>query len=106
MARDPAWFTPTTNLLRAFKQSLRPFSLFTCAVCAVWLLKKAGDEMLRISDTFPAPPPLKLLGALDESELECIVSKKSDQLYVSGRDRGWNKVKRHAWSEANRESAD
>jgi bifunctional non-homologous end joining protein LigD len=58
--------------------------------------------MLRMSDTFP--DPLKLLAALDERGLEGIVSKRSDQPYVSGKNRGWIKVKCHAWRGANRNS--
>jgi ATP-dependent DNA ligase len=44
---------------------------------------------------------MKLLAALDERGLEGIVSKKADQPYVSGKNRGWIKVKCHAWREAN-----
>jgi ATP-dependent DNA ligase len=53
-----------------------------------------------MSDTFP--DPMKLLAALDERQLEGIVSKRSDQPYVSGKNRGWIKVKCHAWREANK----
>jgi ATP-dependent DNA ligase len=43
----------------------------------------------------------KLLAALDARGLEGIVSKKADQSYVSGKGRGWIKVKCHAWRTAN-----
>lgn len=56
-------------------------------------------QLLRQSDTFPDAE--KLLAALDERGLEGIVSKKTDQPYVSGKNRGWIKVKCHSWRLAN-----
>ena len=87
------------DLLEIDGRDMRPFPLLTRRVRLAALIKKAGDELLRMSDTFP--DPLKLLGALDERGLEGIVSKRSDQPYVSGKNRGWIKVKCHAWREAN-----
>jgi len=87
------------DLLEIDGRDMRPFPLVTRRVRLAALIKKAGDELIRMSDTFP--DPLKLLGALDERGLEGIVSKKSDQPYVSGKNRGWIKVKCHAWREAN-----
>lgn len=63
------------------------------------LLKKAGSEILRYSEPFPNAN--KLLAVLDAQGLEGIVSKRADQRYVSGRNRGWVKVKCHAWRAAN-----
>jgi hypothetical protein len=68
------------------------------------LLKKAADPVLRLSDTFPNP--LKLLAAIDDRGLEGIVTKKSGQPYGSGKNRGWIKVKSHAWRETNRGRGD
>ena len=87
------------DLLEIDGRDMRPFPLLTRRVRLAALIKKAGTEMIRMSDTFP--DPLKLLGALDERGLEGIVSKRSDQPYVSGKNRGWIKVKCHAWREAN-----
>lgn len=87
------------DLLEIDGRDMRSFPLVTRRVRLKALLKKAGDEVLRYSDSFP--DPLKLLAALDERGLEGIVSKKADQPYVSGKNRGWVKVKCHAWREAN-----
>lgn len=87
------------DLLEIDGRDLRSFPLVTRRVRLKALLKKAGDELLRYSDSFP--DPLKLLAALDERGLEGIVSKKTDQPYVSGKNRGWIKVKCHAWRVAN-----
>ena len=46
------------------------------------LIKKAADMRLQYSDSFA--DPLKLLAALDERKMEGIVSKKTDQPYMSG----------------------
>lgn len=83
------------DLLEIDGRDMRPFPLLTRRVRLAALLKKAGNELLRMSDSFP--DPLKLLAALDERGLEGIVSKKSDQPYVSGKNRGWIKVKCHSW---------
>jgi bifunctional non-homologous end joining protein LigD len=89
------------DLLEIDGRDMRAFPLLTRRVRLAALLKKAGNELLRMSDTFP--DPTKLLAALDERQLEGIVSKRSDQPYVSGKNRGWIKVKCHAWREANRD---
>lgn len=89
------------DLLEIDGRDMSPFPLLTRRVRLAALIKKAGDELLRMSDTFP--DPLKLLAALDERGLEGIVSKKSDQPYVSGKNRGWIKVKCHSWRGANRD---
>jgi bifunctional non-homologous end joining protein LigD len=87
------------DLLEIDGRDLSSFPLVTRRARLKALLKKAGDELLRYSDSFP--DPLKLLAALDERGLEGIVSKKTDQPYVSGKNRGWVKVKCHAWRAAN-----
>ena len=88
------------DLLEIDGRDMRAFPLLTRRVRLAALLKKASNELLRMSDTFP--DPMKLLAALDERQLEGIVSKRSDQPYVSGKNRGWIKVKCHAWREANK----
>ena len=88
------------DLLEIDGRDMRAFPLLTRRVRLAALLKKASNELLRMSDTFP--DPMKLLAALDERQLEGIVSKRSDQPYVSGKNRGWIKVKCQAWREANR----
>jgi bifunctional non-homologous end joining protein LigD len=87
------------DLLEVDGRDMRPFSLVTRRVRLKALLSKAADELLRFSDAFP--DPMKLLAALDERGLEGIVSKKADQPSVSGKNRGWIKVKCHAWRGAN-----
>lgn len=86
------------DLLEIDGRDMRAFPLVTRRARLKALLKRAG-ELLRQSDTFPDAE--KLLVALDERGLEGIVSKKADQPYVSGRNRGWVKVKCHAWRVAN-----
>jgi bifunctional non-homologous end joining protein LigD len=83
------------DLLEIDGRDMRPFPLVTRRVRLGSLLKRAGHELLRFSDTFPDAG--KLLNALDERGLEGIVSKRADQPYVSGKNRQWIKVKCHAW---------
>lgn len=45
--------------------------------------------------------PASLLEAADRMGLEGIVSKQTAQPYKSGRNRGWIKVKCHAWRAIN-----
>jgi bifunctional non-homologous end joining protein LigD len=65
------------------------------------LLRKASLPSLRFSEEFP--DPLKLLAASEQHWLEGVVSKRRDQPYRSGRNRGWVKVKTVVWRAANRE---
>jgi bifunctional non-homologous end joining protein LigD len=95
------------DLLEIDGRDMRPFPLVTRRVRLSALLRKAHslnarlrqDDILIFSYAFP--DPLRLLADLDERGLEGIVSKKADQPYVSGRNRGWIKVKCHAWRAAN-----
>jgi bifunctional non-homologous end joining protein LigD len=89
------------DLLEIDGRDLRALPLTTRRARLGALLKRAQDDLLRFSETFP--DPLKLLGALDERGLEGIVSKRADQPYVSGKNRGWIKVKCHAWRSANQD---
>ena len=89
------------DLLEIDGRDMCPFPLITRRVRLSALLKKAGDELLRYSDSFS--DPAKLLDACSERGLEGIVSKRTDQPYVSGKNRGWIKVKCHAWRVANRD---
>jgi bifunctional non-homologous end joining protein LigD len=68
------------------------------------LLKKARHPMLRYSDSFD--DALKLLRQASVMGLEGIVSKRIDQPYVGGNNRGWVKVKTHDWREANKDSGE
>ncbi len=43
----------------------------------------------------------QLLQRLDKIGMEGVVFKRKEQKYVSGRNRGWVKVKCHAWRHAN-----
>jgi bifunctional non-homologous end joining protein LigD len=87
------------DILEIDGRDMRPFPLVTRRVRLAALLKKADSDVLVFSDAFP--DPLRLLADLDERGLEGIVSKKADQPYVSGKNRGWVKVKCHAWRAAN-----
>lgn len=87
------------DLLEIDGRDMRPFPLVTRRVRLQALLKRAGEECLRYSDNFP--DAVALLAKLDSMKLEGIVSKKADQPYVSGKNRGWIKVKCHAWRAAN-----
>jgi bifunctional non-homologous end joining protein LigD len=88
------------DLLMIDGEDLRPFPLVTRRVHLSKLLKKAAIETLRYSDTFS--DPAKLLDACTARGLEGIVSKKADQPYVSGKNRGWLKIKCHEWRKNNR----
>jgi ATP-dependent DNA ligase len=63
------------------------------------LLIKADDHVLRYSDAFANAE--KLLAVATKQGLEGIVSKKSNQRYVPGKNPGWIKVKTTTWREAN-----
>jgi bifunctional non-homologous end joining protein LigD len=65
------------------------------------LLIKADDHVLRYSDAFANAE--KLLAVATKQGLEGIVSKKSNQRYVSGKNPGWIKVKTATWRAANRD---
>ncbi len=87
------------DLLEVDGRDMRAFPLVSRRVRLKALIKAAGDECVRYSDTFS--DPLKLLEVCDSRGLEGIVSKRSDQPYRSGNNRGWIKVKCHEWRAAN-----
>jgi bifunctional non-homologous end joining protein LigD len=62
------------------------------------LLDKADISSLPFSESFD--DPVALLEAANRMGLEGIVSKQTAQPYKSGRNRGWIKVKCHAWRAA------
>lgn len=64
------------------------------------LIKKAAHPSLRYSEAFA--DPLELLKQAAVMGLEGVVSKRADQPYLSGANRGWVKVKTHDWREANK----
>jgi bifunctional non-homologous end joining protein LigD len=86
------------DLLEIDGRDMRPYPLVTRRVRLAALLKRAGLERLRCSETFPDAE--KLLEACDARGLEGIVSKKTDAPYTAGKYRGWVKVKCHAWRAA------
>lgn len=65
------------------------------------LLKRAKAPELAFSAGYT--DAVALLTDACKAGLEGIVSKRTDQPYVSGRNRGWVKVKCHAWRTANRD---
>lgn len=89
------------DLLELDGRDTRAWQLVTRRARLGALLKRAGCELLRFSEPFPDPN--RLLQVLDGKGLEGIVSKRTDQPYVSGKNRGWVKVKCHAWRAANRD---
>lgn len=68
------------------------------------LLKRSSSSALRYSDSFD--DPLQLLAQATVIGLEGIVSKRADQVYTSGTNRSWVKVKTHDWREANMDRGD
>lgn len=68
------------------------------------LIKKAAHPALRYSEAFA--DPVALLTQATVMGLEGVVSKRADQPYVGGTNRGWVKVKTHDWREANRDRAE
>ena len=68
---------------------------------AVTALIKADDHALRYSDEFANAE--KLLTVATKQGLEGIVSKKTTQPYVSGKNVGWIKVKTATWRAANKD---
>jgi bifunctional non-homologous end joining protein LigD len=97
------------DLLEIDGRDMRAFPLVTRRVRLRALLKRAAKlarlrhdgDVLHFSDGFP--DAVKLLEECCARKLEGIVSKRTDQPYVSGKNRGWIKVKCHAWREANRD---
>ena len=65
------------------------------------MLRKTGDDALRLSQSFEDGE--KLLAAAAQKGLEGIVSKRRESVYVAGPNCGWIKVKTAEWREANRE---
>lgn len=86
------------DLLEIDGRDMRPFPLITRRVRLKALLRRAGGDVLQYSDAFP--DPAALLQACDARGLEGIVSKRTDQAYVSGKNRSWVKVKCHSWRAA------
>jgi bifunctional non-homologous end joining protein LigD len=89
------------DLMEIDGRDMRAFPLVTRRVRLAALLKRSESDVLHFSDGFP--DAVKLLEACCEQGLEGIVSKRNDQPYVCGKNRGWIKVKCHAWREANRD---
>jgi bifunctional non-homologous end joining protein LigD len=89
------------DLLEIDGRDMRAFPLVTRRVRLRALLKRAASDVLHFSDAFP--DAVTLLEECCARKLEGIVSKRTDQPYVSGKNRGWIKVKCHAWREANRD---
>jgi bifunctional non-homologous end joining protein LigD len=88
------------DLLCLDGKDLRPTG---CEARRALLKALLGTERpyLPFSDDFEDPLPV--LKAADRMNPEGIVSKRRDQPYRSGRNRGWVKVKTSAWRAANRE---
>jgi hypothetical protein len=59
---------------------------------------KTDDERLRYSEKFEDPH--QLLAATTRARLKGVVSKLADQLYRSGKNPEWIKVKTATWREA------
>lgn len=89
------------DLLEIDGKDMRGDKLTTRRARLERLLKRAKSEVLAFSAAFEDAEGL--LADLCAAGLEGIVSKQIDQPYVSGRNRGWIKVKCHAWREANRD---
>lgn len=89
------------DLLELDGQSLMPLPLDMRRRMLGRLLRRADNDALRLSETFD--DPLALLAACEQHGLEGIVSKRRQDAYRSGRNRGWIKVKTAAWKVANRE---
>ena len=92
------------DLLERDSHDLRKLPLFERRMQLAMLLDKANDPSLPFSESFD--DPITLLEAADRMGLEGIVSKQSDQPYKSGRNRGWIKVKCHAWRAQHADRAD
>jgi bifunctional non-homologous end joining protein LigD len=65
------------------------------------LIRRAGDDRLRLSESFDDGE--LLLAAAAKRGLEGIVSKRTDSPYRAGASCGWIKVKTQTWRQANRE---
>jgi bifunctional non-homologous end joining protein LigD len=89
------------DLLALDEEDLRPLPLEKRKERLSTLLSQAGDERLRVSESFDDGE--KLLEAAARMNLEGIVSKKRAAPYVAGVNCGWIKVKTREWREANRE---
>ena len=78
-----------------------PYRWWSVRPLLLSLLIDADDDTLRYSDDFLEPQ--KLLKVCNQMGLEGIVSKRMSQLYKSGRNVGWMKVKTSAWKLANKD---
>lgn len=85
-------------------KDLRALSLVKRRTRLKSLLAKADIPELAFSETHD--DPVALLQRLDALGMEGIVSKLKDQPYVSGRNRGWLKIKCHAWRKASADRPD
>jgi bifunctional non-homologous end joining protein LigD len=65
------------------------------------LFKRGGFDCVKYSESFD--DPIALLRQAAVMGLEGVVSKRADQPYVSGTNRGWVKVKTHDWRERNKD---
>jgi bifunctional non-homologous end joining protein LigD len=86
------------DLLEVDGRDMRCIPLVTRRVRLRALLKSPPDG-LAYSDSWK--DGAALLDAACAQGLEGILSKRTDQLYVSGKNKGWVKVKCHAWRAAN-----
>ncbi len=89
------------DLLELDRHDLRQLPLIERKAKLRDLLIAADDHVLRYSEEFP--DARKLLAVADKAGLEGVVSKLKHQLYRSGRNSGWIKVRCAPWRNANRD---
>jgi bifunctional non-homologous end joining protein LigD len=89
------------DLLGLDAEDLRPLPLEKRKESLAVRLSRAGDDRLKMSESFD--DGLKLLEAAARMNLEGIVCKKRGSPYVAGVGCGWIKGKTPEWREANRE---
>lgn len=87
------------DLLMLNGKDMRPLPLVKRRQALQKLLAKAAIPEMAFSEA--QGNPNALLERLDAIGMEGIVCKLKDQPYVSGKNRGWIKVKCHAWRKAN-----
>jgi len=92
------------DLLERNGKDLRALPLIERRMHLAMLLDKADISSLPFSESFD--DPIALLEAANRMGLEGIVSKQTAQPYKSGRNRGWIKVKCHAWRAAHADRGD
>lgn len=87
------------DLLMLNGKDMRPLPLVKRRQALQKLLAKAAIPEIAFSEA--QDNPNALLDRLDAIGMEGIVCKLKNQPYVSGKNRGWIKVKCHAWRKAN-----